>query len=263
LFWPVAKPKALSLFINLGSLACALHFRGQAIKRMPKETDLYPPVKAFLESEGYEVKAEVNGCDVVASKPDAPNVIVELKVLFTLDLVLQGIERQKMSDDVYLAVQKPDTPGKRKNWHKRRRPLMTLCKKLGLGLFLVEPGHARPIEVVLDPAPYQPRKNRAKETRLKKEFMARAGDPNTGGVTKTKIVTAYRQDALRCAAAMQDGAPIALKILRDSTGVTRASSILQHNHYGWFEREGRGVYKLTEHGQDALKHYADVVAQLD
>jgi len=230
---------------------------------MALEIDLYPPVKAFLEDEGFEVKAEVNGCDVVANKPNAPTVIVELKVVFSLDLVLQGIERQKMVDDVYLAVLKPDTPGKQKNWRKRQRSLITLCKKLGLGLFVVDPAHARPVEVLLDPAPYQPRKNRRQETRLKKEFMARAGDPNTGGATKTKIVTVYRQDALRCAAAMVNGQPMPLKILRDTTGVARAAAILQANHYGWFEREGRGVYKLTAHGQEALAHYAEVVKQLD
>jgi len=30
------------------------------------ETDLYPPVKAFLEGQGYDVKGEVQDCDVVA-----------------------------------------------------------------------------------------------------------------------------------------------------------------------------------------------------
>ena len=80
-----------------------------------QETDLYQPVKDFFEAEGYEVKAEINGCDVVAIKDDAPTVIVELKTTFSLELVLQGIDRQKLSDDVYLAVPKPDTPIKRKN----------------------------------------------------------------------------------------------------------------------------------------------------
>ena len=48
---------------------------------MAKETDLYAPVKAMLEAKGYTVKAEVNGCDVVACKDDDPIVIVELKLV--------------------------------------------------------------------------------------------------------------------------------------------------------------------------------------
>ena len=43
-----------------------------------KETDLYPPVKRFLEAQGYEVKAEVRGCDVTAVRGDEAPVIVEL-----------------------------------------------------------------------------------------------------------------------------------------------------------------------------------------
>ena len=44
-----------------------------------REDALYPPVKAFLEAQGYAVKGEVNGCDVVAVRDQEPPVIVELK----------------------------------------------------------------------------------------------------------------------------------------------------------------------------------------
>lgn len=50
----------------------------------PRETDLYPPVKAFLEAQGYVVKAEVARCDVVAVRGDEPPVVVELKTRFNL-----------------------------------------------------------------------------------------------------------------------------------------------------------------------------------
>ena len=43
-----------------------------------REDALYPPVKAFLEAQGYAVKGEVNGCDVVAIRDREPPVIVEL-----------------------------------------------------------------------------------------------------------------------------------------------------------------------------------------
>ena len=40
----------------------------------------YPAVKAFLEGQGYDVKAEVQGCDVVGTRGDEPPVIIELKL---------------------------------------------------------------------------------------------------------------------------------------------------------------------------------------
>ena len=33
-----------------------------------KETDLYAPIRAFLEEEGYQVQAEVKHCDIAAVK---------------------------------------------------------------------------------------------------------------------------------------------------------------------------------------------------
>ena len=61
------------------------------------ETALYGPVKRFLEARGYGVKGEVCGCDLVARHSEdpgnAPPVIVELKLRFTLALLLQGVDR--------------------------------------------------------------------------------------------------------------------------------------------------------------------------
>ncbi len=218
---------------------------------MAKETDLYLPVKRFLEEKGYEVKAEVNGADVVAMKEGAPTVIVELKLSFSLDLVLQGVDRQNLTDDVYLAVLAPNTPQKRKNWRQKQRDYQKLCRKLGLGLMLVPAGEeeAGPVTVLLDPAPYTPRKNKKKETRLVQEFISRSGDPNTGGSTRTTIVTAYRQDAIRCAELLRENGEMKVGDIRAETSIAKTASILQKNYYGWFERTGRGVYTLTEKGK--------------
>lgn len=231
---------------------------------MVQETDLYAPVKRFFEADGYEVKSEIQGCDVVASKPGAPVVIIELKLAFSLELVMQGIDRQKVSDDVYLAIPRPDTPTKRRNWRTRHRSVLKLCRRLGFGLILVNLGssQAREIEVLLDPAPYQPRKSKHHQTRLKKEFLTRSGDPNTGGVSKRKIITAYRQDAIRCAKVLEEARELAVADIRAITGVAKAGAILQKNHYGWFERSARGVYRLTDHGIAALSTYGNVVADL-
>jgi len=40
-----------------------------------KESDLYPPLKRFLESQRYEVKGEVLDCDGVAVGTTSPGVL--------------------------------------------------------------------------------------------------------------------------------------------------------------------------------------------
>jgi len=52
--------------------------KGTCVMGARSETDLYAPVKQFLEDLGYEVKSEVHDCDVVAVRQDqADPVIVE------------------------------------------------------------------------------------------------------------------------------------------------------------------------------------------
>lgn len=221
---------------------------------MTKETALYQPVKSLLEAKGYEVKAEVKGCDVVGVKDGCPIVIVELKLLFSLDLILQGINRQNMTDDVYMAVLAPNTTLKRKNWRGRQRGFVKLCRQLGLGLMTVavEPRPEGIVTVLLDPKAYAPRKSKARKTRLVTEFQKRSGDPNTGGINRAQIMTAYRQDALRCATVLGNKKEMKVAEIRQEAAVQNAASILQKNHYGWFERASRGVYCLTAVGRESL-----------
>jgi len=221
---------------------------------MADEKDLYAPVKAYLEGQGYQVKSEIGACDVVARRGDEAPVVVELKSRFNLELVLQAVERQTVAETIYVAI--PDDAGGA--WKRHRRRILKLCRMLGVGLLLVRPGAAkgRQVTAQLDPGPYRPRANPKKRGRLLKEFSERVGDPNTGGVTRTRIVTAYRQDALRLLAVIDSDGALSPKDLRLRTGVEKAGPILQDNHYGWFERVSRGVYGLTPKGHDALKAYA-------
>ncbi len=70
------------------------------------ETDLYPPIKRHLEGLGLEVKGEVRGCDLVALSDGPPELVVigEMKQSFTLELVLQAVDRTSACDEVWLAV---------------------------------------------------------------------------------------------------------------------------------------------------------------
>lgn len=213
----------------------------------PRETDLYPPVKKLLEDQGYEVKSEVGAADVMAVRADEPPVIVELKTGFTLSLFHQAVERLSVTDAVYVAAPR----GKGRAFLSSLRSNVKLCRRLGLGLITVrlEDGFA---EIHLDPGPYAPRKSKVRTGRLLREFARRVGDPNLGGSTRTTIVTAYRQDATRIAAHLRAAGPAKASEVAKATGVDRARAIMADDHYGWFERVERGVYRLSPKGEEAV-----------
>jgi len=217
---------------------------------MTLEQDLYPPVKALLERQGYTVKGEVAAADVVATRGDDPPVIVELKLRFSLSLFHQAIARLALSDLVYVAAPRPTG----KTARRGLRDNLALCRRLGIGLITVRAdGRA---EVHCDPGPYAPRKSKKRAARLLREFDRLQGDPNAGGATRHGIVTGYRQDALRCAAFLaENGAAKGADVAR-GTGVKVATTLMANNHYGWFERVARGVYNLTDAGSEGLKHWA-------
>jgi hypothetical protein len=254
------------------------------------ETELYAPVKGFFTSRGYEVKAEIRGCDLVAYRPDLPEpVIVEMKKTFTLPLLLQGIDRQKTCPMVWLAVERNRT---KKGAHNQRfNEITALCRRLNLGFLTVtfyktkspildvwcEPLSSAPLAphvllragmiesaIAAEPAqPYTTVPGGRVKTRVKKlmkEFVARSGDYNVGGSTKRKLVTAYRERAIQCALALEAHGPSAPRLVRDLTNCPTAAAMLRSNPYGWFRRIAKGVYELTPTGQSALTEYADVVS---
>ena len=223
-----------------------------------RESDLYAPLKIWLESQGYEVKAEIGACDLMARRGDEPPVIVELKLTFSLALVMQGVDRQAMFDHVYLAV----PVSRARGWKLRYKDIVRLCRRLGLGLLAVKTGAGGGVEAHLDPGPYAPRKNTRKAGRLLREFDRRVGDPNTGGVTGVKRMTAYRQDALRCAAHLRANGPTRAAEVARATGVARAGALMRSDHYGWFERIERGIYGLTPRGAAGLEEFSEVVSDL-
>ena len=162
------------------------------------ESTLYPPVKRFLEDLGFEVKGEVCGCDLVAldGKEPAAVVIGELKLTFTLDLVLQAVDRTAACDEVWLAV-RASRRGRGREHDPRVRKL---CRLLGLGLLCVSASGR--VDVLVEPVPWRPRRDAKRRSRIVEEHRRRHGDPAMGGSTRQPIMTAYRQQALACAAAL-------------------------------------------------------------
>ncbi|KQV30693.1 hypothetical protein ASC97_21095 [Rhizobium sp. Root1203] len=209
------------------------------------ETSLYLPVKAFLEAAGYIVKGEIGACDLVGLSDAEPPVVVvcELKLSFNLELILQAVDRAAASDEVWIAA-RVSAKGRGREADKRYRDL---CRRLGIGMLGVS--DAGEVSILVSSVAPMPRTNPKRRSRLVKEHQMRRGDPVLGGGSRAPIMTAYRQQALACASALQHGLarPRDMKALAPDAG-----KILLSNVYGWFERVEKGVYALTGAGQAAL-----------
>jgi hypothetical protein len=203
-------------------------------------------VKRYLEKRGFTVKGEVCGCDLVALRGNEPPLVVigELKLSFSLELLLQAVDRTAACDEVWLAV----SPAGRKRLCDPR--VRKLCRFLGFGLLGIS--SAGVVEIVVEPKPWKPRQDRRRRARLIDEHRKRIGDPAPGGSTRQPILTAYRQQALACAASLAEG-PRRTSDLR--LVVPNAPSILLRNVYGWFNRVERGLYELTTEGAVAVARW--------
>lgn len=212
-----------------------------------KETDLYAPVKRFLEAQGYEVKGEVQDCDVLAVRGQESPVVVELKLNLNLQLLLQAVERVALTDKVYVGV--PESCRVIKTHRKR---LLKLLRMLGLGLLTIEPDKDR-VGVLLDPGGYKPRPSKPKLGRLLGEFHRRVGDPNAGGSTgRGGLMTAYRQRALAIARYLEEHGPTKASVIAGALAEPKARAVMYDNVYGWFERVSTGVYALSPRGRCEL-----------
>jgi hypothetical protein len=209
------------------------------------ETLLYRPVKTFLERLGFVVKGEIGCCDLLALRGDDPPVVVigELKLTFNLELVLQGVDRAASCDEVWLAARLSS----RERGREKDARFRNLCRRLGFGLLGVQSNGQ--VHVLVSPTAPMPRRNPSRRSRLVEEHRRRQGDPVEGGGSRKPIMTAYRQRALACAAALAQGP----RRLRDlNANIPDAAKILRGNVYGWFVPVERGVYTLAEPGRAAL-----------
>jgi len=219
-----------------------------------KESDLYLPLKRFLESQNYEVKGEVQDCDVLAVRGDEVPVVIELKLSFNLNVALQAVERLSLTPKVYIGI-----PRRCGVLNKRRRPIIKLLRMLGLGLVAVDPDlNTGSVEVLLDPGEYKPRKSKRRQERLLGEFMRRVGDPNLGGTEKRRgIMTAYRQRALAIGWLLQKNGPTKASLVAQTLREPKARDILYRDVYGWFDRESLGVYKLSPRGKQEIPRWGE------
>ncbi|SDN25103.1 hypothetical protein SAMN04487897_102280 [Paenibacillus sp. yr247] len=223
------------------------------------ETELYAPIKQYFEQRGYTVRGEVKHCDLVAIRGDEPPIVVELKKSFNIPLLVQGIERLRLTQKVYVAFELPNKgrAPHRLQWEDIRR----LCRMLGLGVLTVQFYKRKQpaVDLICEPIPYTIRPNKRAALQVVNEFHERSGDYNVGGSSKQKLMTAYREKSLHCAYLLREHGPLSPRQLRDYTSNKAVSSLLQKNYYRWFVRQSRGIYHISTLGEQALSEYAHVV----
>ncbi|MBR1445046.1 MAG: hypothetical protein IJ583_16115 [Firmicutes bacterium] len=217
------------------------------MKKDIKESDLYEPVKKLLEENGFEVQAEVKGCDIAAKKGDEL-VIVELKKNFNLKLVYQVLDRKTLSENVYAAIPRPKSFK-----DKNTKNMQKLLEKLKVGLIVVSAdSEFKRAEEIFAPGESAARKNSKKRKIVDKEIQERKMSVNTGGVGGTQIMTAYRERAVALACIMERVDNITTNMLKQIYGDNKAAVMARANFYGWFKKIERGVYALSEEGRDYL-----------
>ena len=213
-----------------------------------KESDLYVPIRDFFIQMGFQVDGEVKHCDLVGKKEEQL-VIVELKKSFQLKLVYQALERQSITEYVYIGIPRPLKGQNTSSW----KSMIKLLKRLELGLITVAlDSPAQWVEVILEPSESLAWKNRKKKEQVEKELVDRGVKDTIGGVTKQKIMTAYREKAIELCCILEGKEGVSLKELREIGKEKEYASILRNNVYHWFLRVKTGVYTLSEEGKAVL-----------
>lgn len=223
-------------------------------KRKAKlENELFYPLKDYFEEIGYEVHGEVNSCDLIALK-DTEIIALELKLKFTLKLVYQCLERKKITNEVYAAIETP----KGALFSKDSKKMINLLKRLEIGLFFIsfyESGVK--VDKILDPVLIPIRKNARKKASLLKEINERSGSYNIGG-SRGAHISAYKEASIHVAVILSLNAELSAKNIKEIGGPEKSSTILIQNYYGWFARIRRGVYVLEPKGAAFIEHHSEI-----
>jgi hypothetical protein len=219
----------------------------------PREVELFDPIRDALERRGWIVRAEVEHCDIVAYD-QGRLIVIELKRRFGVEVLLQAVARQRITADVYLGL-----PRAALRSAAQRRRAGRLLRRLELGLILVDLDRSpAAVDIVIEPKPYRKRISSRLRTRVLEEMIGRSGGQNRGGTSATKLMTAYRENALQIACCLAQRGAMAPRELRTLGCGPKTSSILQRNVYGWFRRVSLGIYDLTSSGWRAIEEHASV-----
>lgn len=225
-----------------------------------KESDLFEPLKSYFEENGYKGDGEVGSIDLYLEK-DGYTTAVELKKTLDFKSVQQAALDQKTCDFVYIGIFRP-----RDLYSGSGRDKLYILKRLGIGLICVSPKSGL-IEVVCEPfvseiSNFQ-KYHKDKTESLKNEFRNRRIKSNTGGVNKTRLITAYKEESLLVLFYMVKlGGTAKSGEICKLTDNKNATRILYNNFNGWFDKLGKGLYSVNQNGLQALEEYGDVISKL-
>jgi hypothetical protein len=212
-----------------------------------KETDLFIPVKKLFLSQGFDVKAEVKDIDVIAYKKELM-IGIELKTKISLKLIYQAIDRQKVLDQVYIAIPKNALYQSKSLY----RNFTHLLKRLEVGLIVVDGENA---EVMIETVPFDRNLSRSRykkrKSQIDKEARLRKNHKNVGG-TKGKKITRYKELVIDIGSYLLEHEKASPKDIKNNLNIEKTASILQKNYDGYFERVDRGIYQLTEKGKKEI-----------
>jgi len=200
------------------------------------EADLYPITARYFAAQGFEVKGEVCGCDLVAVKDDTI-IVAELKKTFNIKLLYQSVRRLAITDQVYAVIPKPQGPQKMSFWQM----IKSLARRLNIGLLVIDGDE---VMVIAEPGEFTGRVLARHKNKVLKEFHGRRVSENTGGVTGVKLKTAYLESAIHISVLLKKHKAMQPAQLVKVGASANTQQILYNNHYGWFEKSARGLYKL-------------------
>jgi hypothetical protein len=223
------------------------------------EKDLYKPIQKHFIKNGYEVRGEVHHCDITAVKENEL-IVIELKLNLTVDLLIQATKRQRLTDQVYIAIPKPKYSFSSKKW----QDICMLIRRLELGLIIVSfLKSGAKMDILIKPTTFDRiksmQRNKKKRDRLLKEINERNADYNVGGSNKTKIMTAYKESSIHIAYLLREKGALSPKALRQMGTGDKTLSILNKNYYEWFEKVERGIYQLSDKGKREIEEYPELV----
>lgn len=224
-----------------------------------QEKDLYKPIQRYFSREGYDVHGEVKDCDMVAVKGEEL-AIIELKLTLSVDLLIQAAKRQRITNQVYVAIPKPKYRLNSRRWADKCH----FIRRLELGLIVVSPsGKGLKADLIFHPSPFHSKKSRGKSkgkrAAILKEISGRSADFNIGGSNRTKIMTAYKENCIQIACFLRESGPLSPKALHQMGSGDKTSSILTKNYYGWFDRIKRGTYCLSDQGAKDILEYPELL----
>lgn len=217
------------------------------------ETDLYKPLRNYFLSKNYTVQAEVKDCDIVCFK-DKLLTVIEIKKAFNLKLLYQALDRKSFADCVYIAIPRP------KNFRKKEvKYMLQILSNLNIGLITISDDTLENVEIILTPETICKKVTRKKRSILN-EFEGRNLDLNIGGSSsKQKIITAYREKSIFLVCILLELNTITPLEAKSISGIYNTGNILRDNHYNYFEKVTRGVYKLSNVGILLLSTNEDIL----